>query len=81
MPGSRSSPPASVRQTPRDVASSPAAPDESGPRQSPGRSVVEVSTKGRMPQTRPALKPDLWRIEWRYPSRPVQAPSPPRRKE
>ncbi|PIB95944.1 hypothetical protein CSW60_15380 [Caulobacter sp. X] len=38
MPGPRSNPRALIRSAPRDGGSSLAAPDESGPRHSPGRS-------------------------------------------
>ncbi|ACL95613.1 hypothetical protein EIB18_10955 [Caulobacter vibrioides] len=39
MPGPRSNPRTPIWQAPHDIGSSPAAPDASGPRHSPGRSV------------------------------------------
>ncbi|PZR30684.1 MAG: hypothetical protein DI526_21825 [Caulobacter segnis] len=46
-PGSRSNPRATPLLAPCDFASSPPAPDESGPRHSPGRSVDLKTKKAR----------------------------------
>ncbi|PZR34245.1 MAG: hypothetical protein DI526_11095 [Caulobacter segnis] len=66
MPGSRSNARVTIRLVTVDGASSPVAPDECGPRHSPGRSVF---WKGSATVKHP-LTPERWRLPLRKWYRP-----------